>query len=245
MKVRGDVPEFAWPAHFVYTYAAKALAWLLDGHAFFREALLRRWPGFVHRSLLLTERIVEIPFALRALDLPRGSRVLDLGAKASPLPLFLSAQGLRVVAVDLSPFPIQGAGPDFVLADMRSPPFRSDAFDAAAIVSTLEHVGVGFYDSKVDPEDDLALMDRLRALVRREGRVVLTVPYGRPEADRLQRVYDHARLRLVTSGWTIEREAYAIREGRTWRHATEAEAAQNRSVPETRAVAMLVLRPSG
>jgi hypothetical protein len=171
MKVRGEVPEFAWPARFAYTYAAKALAWLLDGHAFLREALLRRWPGSVHRSLILTERIVEIPFALRALELPRGSRALDLGAKASPLPLFLSAQGLCVVAVDLSPFPIQGTGPDFVLAGMRSPPFRSEPFDAAAIVSTLKHVGVDFYDSKVDPEDDLGLMDRLRALVRHEGRV--------------------------------------------------------------------------
>ena len=245
MKSTTEVPEFAWPARFTYAYRRKLLGWLLEGHAVFREALIHRWPRAIRRSLHLTERVVEIPFAIERLRLPKGSRILDVGARWSPLPLFFAAMGHRVVAVDLAPFPIQGAGPEFVVADMRKPPFREGAFDGATIVSTLEHVGLGFYDPKRDPDDYLRLMRQLRVLVRPGGRLVLTVPFGQPEEDGHQRVYDRGRLRRVTEGWTLETQRYAIRNGRTWNESTEAEAALARSIPETRAVAMLLLEKAG
>jgi len=245
MTLAPKVPEFAWPARFTYEYTWKWLGWFLEGHSVFREALLRVWPRGIRRALHLTERVAEIPFAIQGLALPRGSRILDVGARWSPLPLFLSAMDYRVVAVDLSPFPIQGSGPQFVLADMRRPPFREGVFDGATIVSTLEHVGLGFYDPKQDTEDDIRLMGLVRALIRPGGRVVLTVPFGAPERDRHQRVYNRGRLRRVASEWTVETERYAIRDGAAWREATEAEAAGVRSIPETHAVAMVVLRRPG
>lgn len=245
MKSAQEVSEFAWPARFTYAYAWKFLGWLLEGHAVFREALLRVWPRGIRRALHLTERVAEIPFAIQGLRLERGSRILDIGARWSPLPLFLSAMGYRVVAVDLSPFPIQGGGPQFLLADMRKPPFREGVFDGATIVSTLEHVGLGYYDPRQDPEDDIRLMVLLRPLIRPGGRLVLTVPFGQPEMDRHQRVYDRARLRRAVADWVVETERYAIRDGIAWREAAEEEAAGARSIPETRAVAMLVLRRSG
>jgi SAM-dependent methyltransferase len=237
-----DVPEFAWPARFGYTYRWRVFGWLLEGHAKLREALTRVWPGGVRRALHLTERIVEIPFVIRALQLPPASRVLDVGSRWSPLPLFLAAMGYRVVAVDLASFPIRGSGPDFVLADMRRPPFKEGAFDAGTVVSTLEHVGLGWYDPRRDADDDIRLMAGLRSLIRPNGRLVLTVPYGLPEEDRHQRAYDRARLQRAIDGWDLETERYAVRDGLTWREGTEAEATVARSIPETRAVAMLVLR---
>lgn len=245
MKRAPEVPEFAWPARFAYSYGWRFFGWLLEGHAVFREALVRIWPRGVHRVLHLTERVAEIPFVIQTLRLAPGSRILDVGARWSPLPLFLSAMGFRIVAVDLSPFPIQGSGPDFVLADMRRPPFRTDVFDGATIVSTLEHVGLGYYDLRQDSEDDIRMMDRIRSLVRGGGSLVLTVPFGVSEMDDHQRVYDRSRLGRVTAGWTVEAERFAIRDGIAWREATEREAAAAHSVPETQAVAMLALRKTG
>src|SRR5207249_1490304 len=75
--------------------------------------------------------------------------------------------------------------------------------------------------------------------------LVLTVPYGIPEEDRHQRAYDRERLGRATGGWTRETERYSVRQGSTWREGTEAEASIARSIPETQAVAMLVLRRPG
>lgn len=240
-----EVPEFAWPARFTYDYAWRFFGWLLEGHTNIREALTRLWPRGVRRALHLTERIAEIPFVISALQLPPRSRILDVGSRWSPLPLFLAAMGYRVAAVDLVPFPVQGSGPDFVLADMRRPPFRDESFDAATVVSTLEHVGLGWYDARRASDDDIQLMSGLRPLVRPNGRLVLTVPYGVPEEDGHQRAYDRNRLWQATEGWKRDMERYAVREGSMWREGTEAEAARARSIPETRAVAMLILRKAG
>src|SRR5439155_12869 len=121
-------PEFAWPARFAYTYGWRVLGWLLEGHAKLRETLTRVWPRGVRRALHLTERIAEIPFVIGGLRLPPGSRILDVGSRWSPLPLFLAAMGYRVAAVDLTPFPIRGSGPDLVLADMWRRPPSPDQF---------------------------------------------------------------------------------------------------------------------
>ncbi len=245
MKPMTEVPEFAWPARFAYIYRWNFLGWLLDGHAVVREILVRAWPRGIRRALQLTERVAEIPFAIRELDLSPGSRILDIGSRWSPLPLFLSAMGYRMVAVDLMPFLIRGSGPQFVLADMRRPPFRRGAFDGATIVSTLEHVGVGFYDPTRGPDDDVRLMANVRSLIRPDGKLILTVPFGQPETDGHQRVYDRERLLHVTAGWATEAERFAVRDRTAWRTATEPEAALARSVPETRAVAMVALRNPG
>src|SRR2546428_155716 len=84
----------------------------------------------------------------------------------------------------------EGVGPTFVRADMRRPPFRPATFDGATMVSTLEHVGIGFYDPALGSDDDVALMRELRTLVRPGGSLLLTVPFGRSGVGPLQRSYD-------------------------------------------------------
>ena len=116
-----DITEFAWPARFRYSYRWRLVGWLLEGHAYVREMMTRVWPRGIGRTLVLTERISEIPFVIRGLQVPPGSRILDVGSRWSALPLFLAAMGYRVAAVDLAPFPIQGGGADFVLEDGRLP----------------------------------------------------------------------------------------------------------------------------
>jgi hypothetical protein len=51
MKSTPEVPEFAWPARFTYTYRWNVLGWLLEGHAVLREALVRAWPRAIGPSM--------------------------------------------------------------------------------------------------------------------------------------------------------------------------------------------------
>lgn len=234
--------DFMPAVWFRYRYPFRLLGWLLEGHKFLREALVQAWPRAVRRELAVNERVVEIPFVLRALGLPPGSRVLDAGSRWSPLPLHLASLGYQTVATDLKPFPVQGGGLDFVRADLLRPPFRLGSFDGVVMVSTLEHVGIGFYDSSIDPNADFDLMRALQLLLKPKGLLILTVPFGRSAVGPLQRAYDGERLRHVADGWIWEQAEYFVRRGNAWMRTNESSASHEDSAIQTHAVALLVLR---
>lgn len=237
-----DFVDFMPAAWFRLHYPSRLLAWLVEDHKFLREALVRSFPRAIRRELATNERVIEIPFAIRGLKLPRGSRVLDIGSRWSPLPLYLAALGYRTVATDLVSFPLQGGGADFVCADLTRPPFKPESFDGAVMVSTLEHVGVGFYEKGTDPEADVALMRALRLLLKPEGLLVFTVPFGRAGVGPVQRSYDGQRLRRVTDGWIWEEARFHVRRGAAWEETTEAIAMREESRLQTHAVALVSLR---
>ncbi|HLB68500.1 MAG TPA: class I SAM-dependent methyltransferase [Thermoplasmata archaeon] len=237
-----DFVEFMPAARFRVHYPNRFLGWFFEEHKFLREAFVLAFPRAIRRELATNERVAEIPFAIHALRLPRGARVLDIGSRWSPLPLHLAALGYRTVATDLVPFPFFGGGPEFVCADLTRPPFKPESFDGAVMVSTLEHVGIEVYGGRANPEADIALMRAIRPVLKPEGILVLTVPYGRAGVGPLQRSYDGQRLRRVTDGWILEEERFHVRRGPAWEWTTEAVAASKDSAVQTHAVALLLLR---
>jgi len=242
MKPPRDWADFLPPARYAYRYRSRILGFLLDGHVYLREVLRNAWPGAIRRELVVNERIAELPFALKALTLPAGSRILDVGSRWSILPLYLATSGYRVVASDLVPAQVLGAGPEVVVADLRRSPFRDHSFDAATMISTLEHVGIGFYDGRVSVDDDLAVMRELRRTLRPGAPLVLTVPFGKGGLGRLQRAYDSRRLRVLAEGWDATEMRFSVRQKSTWRETSEEVASRAESVDDTSAVALLVLR---
>jgi len=242
MKLERDWAAFLPPARFAYRYRWRILGWFLEGHVFLREAFHRAWPKAVRRELAVNERIVEVPFVLRELDLVPGSRILDVGSQWSVLPLQLAALGYRTVASDLAGLAIRGSGAEVVQADIRMAPFRSGSFDAATMVSTLEHIGVGFYDQPGAEDADAEVMKELGRVVKPRGLVLLTVPFGRSGVGPLQRSYDRARLNAVTAGWTWELARFYKRDGASWVEVPEEQGAAADSARQTNAVAALRLR---
>jgi hypothetical protein len=163
--------------------------------------------------LSVTHKIVDIPFALRALsDLSPGSTVLDVGAAESPLALTLASLGYRVTAVDPRPYPLQH--PNLTVVDITLEKWDGPArtFDAIVALSTLEYLGGGAYGEEPGPEDaDLAAMRRLRKLAKPGCRLVLSVPFGRAGTGWRQRVYDPVALERLLKGWTVEASAVVVR----------------------------------
>jgi SAM-dependent methyltransferase len=189
----------------------------------------------------VNERIVEIPYAFRALGALRPpAAILDVGSVESTIPLSLAALGYSVCALDLRPYPYEH--PNLEVAVSRLEDFEREpgSFDAILCISTVEHVGLGWYGEAPQAADaDRRAIERLGELLKPEGLLVLTVPFGRAGVDDVQRTYDETTLDALVEGWRVEsREIVRQRDDRTWVLGEQQD-------PSARAVAMVTaVRPS-
>lgn len=169
------------------------------------------------RLATVNERIVEIPFAMRALGgIEVGGRVLDFGSSESQVALSLASLGFEVTALDLSGYPFTHPNLEAVRSPLEQWVAPAGSFDAATIISTVEHVGLGWYGEAPGQFDDLQAMRRIAELVRPGGLIVLTVPYGKAEITDVQRIYDAAGVDGLLAGLeTTERIVVEERDG-TW-----------------------------
>jgi SAM-dependent methyltransferase len=161
------------------------------------DAVTRR-----HRSTLagnfmvvVSEQVVENAYILRSLR-PGDRTVLDFGAYESMMPLQLSALGMDVTVWDQRPYPFVHPNLKVVTADL----FAADLdlgqqYDVVISVSTLEHLGLGRYNDRIVEDADARGAAALWRFVRPGGRLLASVPAGRPAVQRGYRVYDEDRLR--------------------------------------------------
>jgi hypothetical protein len=178
-------------------------------------------PGAVE-VLLVNERIVEQPFVFGALaQFGAGGplRVLDVGGSESTVGLSLATLGHDVTIVDPRAHPLRHANLTHAACRLDELPADGDPFEAAVVLSAVEHFGLEHYGlDATDERLDLAAMRRLRELVRPGGLLVLTVPFAaEPSVDDFQRVYDEAGLAQLLRGWTVQTSLRAGRIDRlTW-----------------------------
>jgi SAM-dependent methyltransferase len=166
----------------------------------------------------VNERIVELPYVLRALSgLETGASILDVGATESTLSLSLASLGYRVTAVDLRPYPFEHPNLRVVVGPVQD--WKADnRFDAVVCLSTIEHIGRGAYgEASADDNADREVLERIRELIKPGGLLVLTVPFGRASQDAFERTYDSAGLDALLEGWAVEERIVANRsDGATW-----------------------------
>ena len=219
----------------------------LRGNQIFLKALARLtrggWPWLVKERWQVNERIVEMPFVLRSIT--EGERlILDLGCCESALPLELAHLGYKVVGVDQREYLISHPNFRFVQGDICQLSFPSNLFDVVVSLSTIEHVGLGFYRDRVNAQGDLAAVKEIWRVLKPGGKLLLTAPYGRP-CESWQRVYDSEGIKKLLSNFRVENMRYYKRLGQAWVEASREEVDGLDSSDETNAVVLIEARRQG
>lgn len=171
----------------------------------------------------LSERVIEVPWVLRALPQGPNVRVLDVGTAFAPVVYkrLLLRQPQTIETVDLA----ESDMPSLIshVADVRDLPFADGSFDVATCISTLEHIGMN-NDHYQIASGGAGDVDALRELGRVADQVLVTVPGGADANLGWLRQYAPStfRERVCEAGLAVERlEVYAHDPDDGWAPAAE------------------------
>ncbi len=199
------------------------------------------------KSVFINERIIEIPFAISCLQgIPRDSRVLDLGCTESVLPLNTACLGYKITGLDYRPYPYYHPNLTVAQGDILKLPFKNETFGAVFCISTIEHVGIGFYaDPAMAAQADKEAIKEVYRILKPKGLLVLTVPFGKPQQTPQQRIYDREKLRELLRHFKIWEERFFgnfVKNGNQanfWKEIERQEAEQVSSPARTECVCLL------
>jgi 2-polyprenyl-3-methyl-5-hydroxy-6-metoxy-1,4-benzoquinol methylase len=183
------------------------------------------------------ERTVEYPWVLTNMGL-RGSRILDIGCCETFFPILLANLGFEVWGIDIRPCNLKHPNFKFIQGDIRTAELPQGFFDVVTLISTIEHIGLG-------EDGDIECIERLHKLLKDNGNILMTVPYGKAAVLAEARIYDAERVRRVCAGFEIEKIEFFKQQGGKWIQATETEVKDviyQRNTMRCKSIACIVAR---
>ncbi len=160
------------------------------------------------REVHANERILEVPFVLQRL--PKGAKVLDVGSTSSTMALQLACLGYQVTGIDVREYPFTHPNLEFHKEDISNSSIAKESHDCAILISTLEHMGLGAYGDSTSM-NDRQFLDAVAAYVKRNGRILITFPFGSRFEGSWYRVYDSQSLDALLQGYSIVDKLFARR----------------------------------
>jgi SAM-dependent methyltransferase len=215
------------------------------GRALFNLRLLegRIFEKFIFLGANHSERKAEYSWVLEKLE-PRGL-ILDIGCSESFLCYELSSRG-EVIGVDIRPFKKKPRRIQFVLADLTNMPFKEGCFDTIAVVSTIEHIGLGEYGDPLYNKGDILAIRELGRILSTDGEMLLTTPVAvKYQIRQNGRIYDFQALSRITEGFLAKSEFYFPLRGKGWLRIDENDIESRKLITKAengRGVACLTLR---
>jgi len=167
-------------------------------------------------GITVSERIVENPWVISNIDLKRG-RVLDVGCCYSYLSHELIRRGYDVYGIDVNPYPQKHSKMKFYQADVTHTPFPDGYFNRIIAVSTIEHVGLGYFGDPQQNDGDITCMKELNRILKPTGAILMTVPYANQSlVTASHRIYDEHKLSSLIHGFTVKKREHYVQNGSRW-----------------------------
>ncbi|HSB57696.1 MAG TPA: DUF268 domain-containing protein [Nitrosopumilaceae archaeon] len=154
-----------------------------------------------YNELPMSERFDEYLWVLENLN--TTGNLLDVGCSESIFAQELTKiNSLNVFGIDIRQ-PEYTPQFTFFLEDCNKTHFDDGFFDQITVVSSIEHFGLDFYGNKIlDEDSDFKSMKELRRILKNNGLIFLTLPYGK-ESKSWYRKYDEARLEKLLDGFEV------------------------------------------
>lgn len=145
-------------------------------------------------ELVISEQTIENPLVFRNLCSADRS-ILDFGGYEGLLPLQLASLGHEVTVFDQRAYPFAHPNLSVLVGDLfqKGPQLR-DKFDVVLSISTIEHLGLGHYGDPIVDDGDARGVSILWDLVKEGGKLMVSLPAGKPAVHRGYRVYNQERI---------------------------------------------------
>lgn len=154
----------------------------------------------------LDERIIEYPWVLSRVD--EAQSILDAGSVLNVREILAhpSLLGKSLVIYTLAPEgTISSSHVSYIYGDLRATILKSGQFDLVVCISTLEHIGMDntlLYTSdrqyrESSDSDYLVVIDELKRLLAPNGKLLITVPYGRAQKLGWMQQFDRAGIETI------------------------------------------------
>ncbi len=170
---------------------------------------------------IVSERIVEYPLVFANLPQLPG-RILDVGCRYSNLVLQTASLGYDTYGIDLSPYPYTHPNLKILTGDIRSTKFKSGFFNCVTAISTIEHIGLGFYEnSPRDENGDTKSVNEIYRILAKNGRLIFSAPFGKKALTPTYRVYNAQTLKVLFQKFKSCQYLYFYRNSKgNWLHTT-------------------------
>lgn len=89
--------------------------------------------------------------------------------------------------------------------DLNALPFETNSVESISCMHTIEHIGLGRYGDKIDPEGDLKAIAELQRVVKIGGHFLLVTPLGQPVLRfNANRIYSFKLINDLFSGFELK-----------------------------------------
>lgn len=168
---------------------------------------------FAKQPLKPTDRYIEYSFATE--NLPSApAKILDVGCSGSFFPLLLAGFGYQAFGLDIREYAIINKisfkNFNFVKESITKTGFSDNFFDAITAISTIEHIGIGGrHGEKEDLLADKKAMIEMSRILKPQGVIILTIPFGEAKIIRpYARIYDSRLVQELIGPLQLVKEAY-------------------------------------
>jgi len=188
-------------------------------------------------------RIVEYPWTLNNFPIASVEKILDIGSCGSQLPVNLVCLGLAVWVLDVRKYEYADLSKNLhvVVGDIEKTDFQDGFFDVVSAVSTIEHIGLGRYGDSIDDGGDKNAVSEIKRIMRSNGVLLVTVPFGKRFTSKRHRVYDKDTLTSLFAEFKIQEMEFFANTGKLWERTDEDHAKNVDSSLKENAVACLKL----